>query len=308
MTRLARHVAAVAALLFAALAGCSADPEQARSPRELAAGLSWPTLTVHTTPAEAFEATRPIHVTWQPGTFAIWAEAEADLRHRMVVTGRDVFYNQVAGMGWTRFSLDDRVAPNSPRLVLWDLREALAAPSMDLTVNETGNLLTFTATGTLATSQGKLPVRIDLGAVDGRVAWARLESEYAMEAPFTFRDEGTPFPFDPVVPQVSLPYGEATTRNVVANSGHVTVIKLLQEYARNHACTVPDEPSPESMRLELLASGKEWPRNAFTDEPLRTGSGSGDMGWSKKGPSEANYVGWGWDGALVSQTYTAACR
>ena len=300
---------AVAALLVTvtAAAGCGEPAADPVGDRELVASLRWPTMTVRTTPNEPHEATRPIQASWPPGTFAIWAEAEPELRHRMVVRDGVVYYNQVAGMGWTRFGLDDLVPANSVRLVLWDLPKALADPAMTLYANQTGNVLNVTAVGTLDTPRAPIPVRIEVGAVDGMVVWARESSASASEAPFTFRYDGIALPFDPVVPAGARPLAEVNERNQAAHRGHVDVIKLLQAYARNHACQMPDRPSKDSLALEMLAAGKTWPTNAFTGQELAVGSTPGDMGWTKSGPMDAQYIGWGWDGALVSQAFTPTC-
>ena len=298
---------ALAALLLLPLAGagCS-DPGTDGDGRAAVEALQWPTLAVRTTPAEAFETTGPIQVSWPPGMVAIFAEREPSLRPHMVRVGDTVYVNSQPGMGWTQFPITSQAPVNSPRMVAWDLPRVLAG--MDVNVTRSGTTLNVTAHGTVVTAQGSAPVSIEVGAVDGKVVWARLSSTTMAEAPFTFRYDGTPLPFTPAAHPEARTIPDVATRNQAGALGHADVIKLLQAYARNHGCAVPDKPSPDSLAIELLASNKKWPDNAFTGAPLAVGSQPGDIGWTKSGPTDANYIGWGWDGALVTQGFRATCR
>jgi hypothetical protein len=297
-------VAVVAAVV---VAGCGAPAPGGDDPRSLVAALAWPTLSVKTTPSEPHELTGAIQVAWQDGLFAIAAEAEPQLRHRMVVQGKDVYINQVPGMGWTRFTLAEGVQPNSPRLVLWDLPRLAADPAAQVEATQDGDTLNATVTVEVQTWRGPATLRTEIGAVAGRVVWARQETAFDAEAPFTFRFDGKPFPFAPAVPEGARTVAQVNAGIGPAQAGHRDVILLLKEYQKTHACQVPDEPSPESLRIELLTSQKEWPANAYTGQPLAAGDRPGDFGWTKRGASDATYVGWGWDGALVSQTFSATC-
>lgn len=294
-------------LATALLAGCGAPPAADDDPRRLVSGLEWPTLSVKTTPSEPHELTGAIQVTWKDGLFAIAAEAEPQLRHRMVVSGRDVYVNQVEGMGWTRFTLDQGVQPNSPRLALWDLPRLAADPAARVEATTAGTTLNATVTVDVDTWRGPATLRTEVGAVAGRVVWARQETAFDAESPFTFRFDGKAFPFTPAVPPGARTVAEVNVGIGPAQAGHRDVILLLKDYQKTHACQVPDEPSPESLRLELLTSQKEWPANAYTGEPLAAGDRPGDFGWTRRGASDATYVGWGWDGALVSQTFGSNC-
>ena len=295
------------AVVATLLAGCGAPPPDGNGPRSLVAALEWPTLSAKTTPSEPHEVTGAIQVTWKDGLFAIAAETEPQLRHRMVVSGQDVYVNQVPGMGWTRFRLADAVQPNNPRLVMWDLPRLVSDPEAQINATVDGETLNATVTVQVETFRGPGTVRTEIGAVGGRVVWARQETALDAEAPFTFRFDGKAFPFTPAVPQGAKTVVEVNAGIGPSQAGHRDVILLLKDYQKTHACQVPDEPSPESLRLELLTSQKEWPDNAYTGQPLTPGDRPGDFGWIKRGASDATYVGWGWDGALVSQTFGPNC-
>lgn len=299
---------ALAALLaLGLLAGCAQAPPPGDDPRLLVAALQWPSLAVKTTPTEPNEATGDIRVTWQGGVFAVAADVEPQLRHRMVVQGRTAYVNQVPGMGWTRFGLDDPVPANSPRLVLWDLPRLASDPSAQVAAVQEGDRLNATVTVEVRTWRGPATLRTEVGAVGGKVVWARQTTPFDPETPFLFRFDGTPFPFPAAVPAASRTVLEVNSGLAAAQATHRDVILLVKDYQRTHACQVPDEPSADSLRVELLTGRKEWPDNAYTLEPLSAGDRPGDFGWTKRGPTDATYVGWGWDGALVSQTYGPNC-
>lgn len=296
---------ACVAVLPLLAAGCS-GPGPAESDRAAVEALHWPTLNVRTTPAEAFDETRPIQVSWQPGLTAIWAEREPSLRPRMVRSGDTVYVNSNAGMGWTQFGIDDQAPINSDRLQVWDLPRVLAASEIQVT--RSGSVLNVTAQGEVKTVHGSAQVTVEVGALAGQVIWARLSSPTIAEAPFTFRYDGVPLPFTPAPHPEARTLADVSARNQVAATGHADVITLLKDYARNHGCAVPDKPTSDSLAIELLAANKKWPDNAFTGAPLAVGNQPGDIGWTKSGPTDANYTGWGWDGALVTQGFRATCR
>lgn len=304
--RLAAAAAAALALLpILLLAGCSGPTAPpAGDPRAAVAALQWPTLSVHTTPSEPAERAGTNIVTWGAGTFAVYSQSEADLSRKSVVASGGAVYTTDNDVGWTRAEFG-RSIRLSPRLILWDLQTVLADPGVHVEVRPEGDVLNATATGRME-SRG-WDVAVQLGAVAGRVTWAREEAQVGRESPFTFRAEGAAFPFPPVAPPAFRDESEVGALNDRARAAHVQVIQLIQAYARNHAGTVPDEPSPSSMALELAASGQPWPDNPFTDRPLAKGDGPGDFVWAKCGPFDALYGGRGFDSYLVSQTFRSSC-
>jgi hypothetical protein len=269
------------------------------------AGLRWPDITVHVTPGEPFEVPRPIQLRWVDGTFAIASEGEPDLRTRSVLRDGVAYVNQDEGMGWTRFGLDEKVPENTARFVLLDFPRLVTWPGLMVNATRSGPWLNATVAGSVEAMGIRLPVLLDLVTYGGEVRSGRLDSAAGVEAPYRFLAAETPFPFEPVPPESSLPSQEARNGNLAAHAGHVRLIRLIQNYTRTHAGLVPDEPSPESMQVELLTAGHPWPTNPFTGRPMAAGDRPGDFGWTKRGPREALYVGWGWDGALVSNSFRA---
>jgi len=176
---------------------------------------------------------------------------------------------------------------------------------MDLTVAKAGTVANFTATGTVGPGW---QVEAQMEAVDGKVRWGRLEAQVGRESPYTFLAEGAVFPFPPVVPTESRPIEEVLEMQDEARSAHTTIILLLRDYARNRGGTMPDEPSPSTLAVEMTASGRQWPDNPFTGDPLAIGNASGDINWQNCGLRDARYDGLGFDSALVIQSFGAGCR
>lgn len=304
-------LAAFAATLLVAapFAGCTEAPTGSLDGREALAALSWPTLRVHTTPSEPFESTGPIQVTWSGALFAVWAAVEPDLNRRSVVEGGEVYTNDQSGMGWTRQGLDEgmRSSRLSNRLALWNLPALLADPAFTVEGERSGAATNLTAAGKLQVGGRSMEVRVEVGAVGNEVVWVRETSQQARESPYTFRKDPEPFPFPVVRPANAMTTGEAAEGNLRAQSDHTFVVQMLRDHAFRSGGAVPDEPSPSSLAVELLASGKPWPRNAFTGASLAVGHGSGDIGWRKCGANDGAYTGWGWDSAVVFQSFGGGC-
>lgn len=297
----------LAALLLALpLSGCSGgDPDRAAA----LDGLRFPaTMTVQTTPDDPFEAVADLRVTWQEGrdrVFAIASEGEGDLARRSIVAGPSA-YTSNQGIAWTRHAWPQSLGLVSARLLLWDLPALAQDPALAMAVTETAEGRNLTFAGTLVRGVREYPLRLELGVRGDEVVWARLDAPAGRESPFTFRPaEGFPFPAQ--VPAASRTPDEASTGDRASHTAHAQVIALIQDYRRTRG-TLPPEPSAEEMRLQLLASGDDWPRNAFDGTPLANRRASGHFEWTRCGAQDGDYRGLGHDGVLVRQAFGQGCK
>jgi hypothetical protein len=294
----------LAALLLAVpLSGCSG----ADSGREAALGsLRFPaTMRVATTPDDPFEAVGDLRVAWQGTVFAIASEGEGDLARRSVVDGA-LAYTTNQGIAWTRHPWPESLGTVSARLLLWNVRALAEDPALAMTVEDTAEGRNLTFAGTLVRGVREYPVRLELGVRGDDVVWARLDAPAGRESPFTFRPvEGFPFPAQ--APAASRTPDEASTGERASHPSHVQILGWIQDYRQTRG-TLPPEPSPDALRLQLLASGKEWPRNAFDGQPIANRRASGHFEWTRCGDQDGDYRGLGHDGILVQQVFGAGCK
>jgi hypothetical protein len=305
----------VLALSFAGCAGpTSGSGNTSASPaRTAAAALVWPSMNVALTPTEQ-EPPGTIQLTWSGADFAASAEHEKGLSREMVV--RDgIAYTTDAGMGWTRYDLARDLAARqaNPVWVLWDLRQLLASPSLTISQTSTGSASNFTATGTFPLAGTNYGIDLRVRAEAGVVTSARLASSQVAESPFTFTRASAAFPFSIEVPQVALDAAAVRSGNLAANAGHYQLIRLIQNYTKDHGGQLPDKiaadpTDPQSVYLEHAASGAAWPDDAFGGGPMHDEKSSGNFSWTRCSPTDGQYQGWGWDGALRVQYFGNGCR
>lgn len=297
---------AIALLLVLPLAGCATSPAAGR---DAALGpLHFPTMAVQATPDDPFEQPGDIRVAWQDGLFAIASEGEGDLARRSVVDAdAGSAYTTNQGLAWTRHSWPASLGTVSARLLLWDLRTLAEDPALDLeaTANPEGRNLTFA--GTVERAGRAYPVHLELGVRGDEVTWALLDAPMARESPFTFRPDARPFPFPVQVPAASRTPAEVSEGERASHPGHVQILGWIQDYLRTRG-TLPPEPTPDELRLQVLASGRPWPTNPFDGTPVEDRHASGHFEWVRCGDRDGDYRGLGHDGILLQQVFGVGCK
>lgn len=300
----------LAVLVAAPLAGCTQptpEPGSTSRPDGLPA-IDWSQpLAVATVPTDPGERTGQLRVAWNAQAFAVWNERETDLDHSTLVLGDGVFTSN-ARMGWTQRPLEAaRSGELSNRLVLWDLRGLLAEPGLDREATANGTGTDIVVRGRIDPSGLALTVEAQLHVEGGRVVRAVVRSPQGREAPYTFTPAPEAFPFDLVRPSHVLPQEAVAQGNGRAQPAHVQIIQLVQAYSRNHAGTMPDRIDAQTLRVEVAQSGKAWPVDVFDDTPVSQREESGHVHWTRCGLAGADYIGYGWDGALITQAFNGGC-
>jgi hypothetical protein len=294
----------VAACILA-LSGCLGGGTHEKALQQLGpVDFSVP-LAVETTPGESEEHRGALQVAWSADGFAVSSESEPDLAHRSLVFGNDA-YTSGQGMGWLHVPLASAVQSGtvSNRLVLWDLRAILRDGGVRLAVQGLQGGSRVQADGTV---QG-LEVHLDMTVLDGRIQEAHLASPQARESPFTFRPAaGVDVGFAIERPALSKEKAEVDAANPLSQSGHAQVVQWIRAYAQKRAGLVPDQVDAQALSVEVVASGKGWPTNAYDGSPLANREESGHFSWKKCGSQDGRYVGYGWDGALLVQSFGRGC-
>jgi hypothetical protein len=292
-----------------ALAGCMGSDEPAGRGTDLAAALDFSRpMDVETTPDEANEFRGFLRVAWAAdGTFAVESETEPDLPRQAIVQDGSL-YTSATGMGWVVQSLDAAVGERqaSNRLVLWDLRSLIAGGDLRLTVTEEGERIRISGAGKTGPGDA-MEVTLDVVAKAGVVETAEVDSPQGREGPFTFRPANGPLAFPIARPTEVRPLAEVRSLDGQAYDAHVQVIQLIQDYAAKRAGVLPDRIDADTLGVELLASGGSWPEGAYDGEALHDGRESGHFTWTRCAVADGLYQGYGWDGAVVTQSYGAGC-
>lgn len=290
----------LAALLLAGCLGSTADGTVERDPAAESAleALDFEgVFDVFPTAMEPEDQRGSIVVAWQDGLFAVDNEKEFDLAQHTVVDGATA-YTSRTGAKWTAWPLDDAVAQGrlSNRLVLWDVPRLLRDPGTTLAAaQEDGRTV---LRGDVALGLG-LEAQVEVVVEGGRPAAMRIEADEGREAPFTIAPGRSPLRFAVQVPATVLAAQQVEAGDAQAKAGHDQVAALVLAYCRTRAGVLPDSVDPETLRVELLASGQEWPRSPYDDAALRHGGGSGHFEWDRASPTEGTYTGLGWDGGVV---------
>jgi hypothetical protein len=306
----------VGLLLSTVLAGCSTPPAPTSTPEPDAKAavmtLVWPTLDLTTTPTEV-EVRGYIYVAWSGPLFAVAAEREADLPKQAIGAG-DTEYTTNFGMGWTQWNVTRDVGAGllSPRVAVWDVKTIAADSGVGFVATRAGSVLNATGDGTWRAAGRSYTVHLEVGAQGGRVVWARLTAPEARESPFTLRETQATFPFTIALPTHALPFAQAAAGKQAAIAGHDMINALISNYTAHHAGQLPqrltpDPTDPQSLGVELVASGKPWPDNAFGDGPMRDAMASGHFSWTLCGSNVGRYDGWGWDGEVKYVPYNGDC-
>ncbi|HLF16703.1 MAG TPA: hypothetical protein VI796_04645 [Candidatus Thermoplasmatota archaeon] len=297
---------ALLAVAASALSGCSSGGT-GDDALDVVAGIDWSqALDVATTPSEPNELRGLVRVAWSDVGFAIESEREQDLAHRTIVTA-DAAYTTMGGMGWVRYGLDQigGRGPLTNRLFLWDLRLLLHDPGVALTSEAT------TAGSTVVHAVGTLEghgLDVDLTVtVQGNlITDARLTSPQGREAPFAFHP-ASKLSFPVAVPSPVKPLAEVLDGDARATAAHLTLMGLVESYADNHGGLLPERLDPDTLRLELLTAGADWPDNAYTGDAMADRAGSGGFQWRRCALTDGLYTGHGWDAGLVTQGFGDAC-
>jgi hypothetical protein len=292
-----------------ALAGCSGVDQQPDRGEGLAAALDFSQpMDVATTPDEPNEFRGFLRVGWgAQGALAIESESEPDLARRTIAVGDDLF-TTATGMGWVAQPLANAVEEGrvSNRLVLWDLRGLLSGGDLDVDVVEEGDRLHITGRG--MTGPGKeLEVTLDLVALGTTIESAEVDSPQGREGPFHFRPATGPMAFAAAPPSVSRSLAEVRSLDGTAYEAHAQVIQLVQDYAAKRAGVLPDRVDPSTLNVELLASGGSWPKGAYDGQAVHDGVESGHFTWTRCGVADGLYLGYGWDGPVITQSFGAGC-
>jgi hypothetical protein len=294
--------ALVGLLCFTVLAGfADSGGEGATRP------IQWDrVLEVDTTADEPWEYRGFIRIGWGADAFAIHDEAERDLPAMGLRVG-DRFYSTENGMGWivtTRAEVQEQVTL-SPRFLFWDLR-ALVEGASKRSERQDGDDTVVTASGTVKIRGEGHPYDLTIRH-RGSIVAARLEAPAARESPFTFRPSDAKIPFPLTVPKAVLAASEAQQGTAQSRDQHAFLIGLIQSHTDRPGQSLPDRVTAEDMRVELLASGRSWPANAFDGSPLRSTEASGHFRWTKCGAEDGRYEGFGWDGVILSQNWGRGC-
>lgn len=264
-------------------------------------------MEVATTQHEKETRAAAILVAWGgDSSFGILGAGETDLAAKTVVVGGQA-YTTETGYGWLQQSRDQAVSTSSlsSRLVLWDLRLLLQDPGVTLTVTGSGAEKTVHGVGHVAASG--VDVTLDATVRDGAVVHAVIASPQGRESPFTFTPSRAAFPFPLEKPSPVRSVEEVAAGDATSKASHRTLIGWIQAYGRTRNGAMPDDVTPETLRVEVLASGGQWPQGAYDGKPLANQAASGHFLWTKCGANDAQYTGYGWHGRLVVQGFGRGC-
>ncbi|MEA3166529.1 MAG: hypothetical protein QOJ26_1401 [Thermoplasmata archaeon] len=287
-------------LLLAALllAGCAAGPAEAPPAPDVEFGA----MSLETVPLEPFEARGVIRVAWAGDLFAVHTKGEGGMP-AMAVRQGSVLYTTETGMGWT--SQDVTAFASSSvrgfRYLAWDV-PALLEEGRVTSVSE-GR---FEAESDFNDRNGPQTAGIVVLHDGHTVTEARVTTAADPESPYTLRPAAG-FPFPVAVPSPSRPVAEVLRMDATARDVHAGVLKLVADYSRNHAGSLPDRLDPDALRVEMLASGASWPEGAYDGQPLHEASASGQFHWVHCALNDGVYEGYGWDGAAVRYAFGRGC-
>lgn len=281
-----------AALAALALPGCSSAP-----PAPPAGDLQWSPMAVELTSLQPPELLGQYHLAWREGRFGVLAEGVAGLPQHGVVEG-PILSTSTLGQAWVRFPLAEYQAthPMAIRYTLWDLPTLLdAAPD----ASESGGVLT--ASLDLDGKDGR-ETSLELRKEAGRIVWGRVETTLDPEAPFTFTRED-PHPF-PMVPEPSLEPLPADDGDARARAGHEVLLGWIRE-SRALLGSYPAEVNPDTLLLQ--AFNEEWPASPYDGKPMADIEQEGHFQWDRCSAEDATFVGLGWDGAILEESFGKGC-
>ncbi|MCA1812535.1 MAG: hypothetical protein LC624_01120 [Halobacteriales archaeon] len=294
-------------VLLAVLAGCTGTPPP---PSPGTGGpLRFDPMVVTLTPTEPNETlSAPVRVAWSEQAFAASSENPGEFPAEVVRAAGSTYVTRTH-MGWVRFPFEDpRGVTIGVQAQALDLRSLLGLPGYHGTRTQTNGVERIAGDGRFTIADQDLAYHVEAEARDGHVVSARVATKGAREAPYAFAAGGALLA-PAGAPAESLGFDEAARQDAAAGEAHAAVAKLIDAYARNHAGLVPERVTPEDLRIEVLASGKPWPTNPFTDQPLAEAEAHGGLHWTKCDASSARYLGYGWDGKVSEARWGATdCR
>lgn len=282
-------VATATALL---LAGCSSAP-----PAPPADEMQWSPMTVELTSLQPPELLGQYHLAWREGRFGVLAEGVPGLPQHAVVEG-PILSTSTLGQAWIRHPLAEYQAthPLAIRYTLWDLPRLLdSAPDG----SESDGVLTASLD---LDGQGGRETRLELGKEAGRIVWARVETPLDPEAPFTFTRED-PHPF-PMVPEPALEPVPADDGDSRAKAGHQVLLGWIRG-SRDLLGSYPEEVNPDTLLLQSL--NQPWPTSPYDGKPMADIEQEGHFQWDRCSAEDATFIGLGWDGAILEETFGKGC-
>lgn len=311
MRRPAASLATVLAVVVVALAGCSNPLGGGGGTDDLHAevmALEFPVMLVRPTPAEAFEKPGDSVLKWEGEFFGILSRDPAAGLRAMTVINGDTAYSSDRGIGWFMepYPGGTSKSPSTTHMILWNLKELVTYPDLSIAVRRNGPEANYTLTGSPLIAGHQVPLTLQLGARDGTVTFGRLTAPDIPETPFMFSVGGT-LPFPLAVPENVLNTVAAVAKQKVSITQHSFLVQLIHNYTRNHAGMVPPSVDADTLRLELLTTGKSWPVNPFDGEPLRSELKSGHFNWCTKGANVGAYTSYGFDDVLGHMPFGARC-
>lgn len=286
-------LATLASLATLLMAGCTSAP-----PAPAASEMQWSPMTVEMTNLSPTPLLGTYHLAWREGRFGILAEDVPGVPQHAVVEG-PVLSTSTLGQSWIRFLLADYQAthPFAVRYTLWDLPRLLDSAT-DASESADGVL---TASLDLDGIDGR-ETRLELRKEAGRIVWARVETPLDPQAPFVFTRED-PHPF-PMVPEPSLEPLPASDRDARARAGHEVILAWIRE-SRDLLGSYPAEVNPDSLLLQSF--NQEWPSSPYDGKPMADVEQEGHFQWDRCSAEDATFVGLGWDGAILEQSFGKGC-
>ncbi|HVL87402.1 MAG TPA: hypothetical protein VM681_05265 [Candidatus Thermoplasmatota archaeon] len=290
---------ALLALATLLLAGCAVPGSDDRGGPESPAIPSIPPLRVTVTPREAGEMPGVMDVASTAAGFAAESENSTEFPARFLRLGGEVFVSP-AGMAWVRYDLfDERVSQVAIQSLAWDLRFLLSHPSVSTTRTPVDGGYRLEASGAFMETGVRIPYTLRADVRRDAVERAVVEATGAYESPYTL-DPGPGVSFSAERPATFRAPDEAARLDSAAADRHAFLLSLVEEYARTRQGILPERIDPDTLAVELLRSGRSWPRNAYAeDRPMADGVESGAFSWTRCELRTGYYAGYGWDGAIL---------
>ena len=288
--------AGVALVIAAAsLAGCAGGGSEHASVPFLELG----TMELKTTPVEAFEATGPIRLTWHGGLFAAFVALEDRMDHFVVVQGGDVFSSNLQ-MGWVHHPLPAYTELNrNYRYLVWDVATLLAhVESVEATPDG------FQAVANIQVGDAPTTVRLTVSHAGAQVSRIIIETGLDPESPYTLAPSSAALPFDVRVPAGAKEADDVVAGDTAARSGHAQIIGWIRQY-KAQIGRVPDTVDANTLAVQRL--GAAWPQNPYAQRDMQNARVSGDFTWARCSDQDASYIGWGWDGSPVGDSFGRGC-
>ncbi|MHB8606298.1 MAG: hypothetical protein ACYDCK_13700, partial [Thermoplasmatota archaeon] len=229
------------------------------------------------------------------------------LAARVLRFGDELYLNR-SGVAWTRTNVSDRAPYFSVLTIEFSDVKFLTSRFADWNATTLPNGTTrIFGNGTFANAGGVVTFNLSLVLDGERFVWAQARSRYVPETPYSYAPG--PLPNATLEKPTRWLYAPtAIAGNRVAADHHLAIVKLLKAYVANHSGNVPPSVDPSALQAEVAASGKPWPTNAFTGEPLTLARASGAFTWRVCAPDAGQYTGYGWDDAVVtSRLGTGSC-